>query len=479
MDYPSGEKSAMMRSEVKKDDCHGWFRIAIVLFSVSIVLFFLVSLFGMLPEDVSAVPCGNACSVELVESIPTNLTFPTGSPKHKSTIDAWTDLIQSAEQTIDIAAFYWSLRNDDLKPPVNASHPGQKIFDTLKAVAKEKDLKIRIVVDIKEDKISNDTEMLEEEGLAEVRRIDMAKLFGSGVLHTKMWLVDGKHFAVGSANLDWRSLTEVKELSAVMKDCPCYADDMAKIFEVYWEMAQPDSKVPSKWPASLATTFNKDTPLKLLVNNTITETYLSSSPPSFCPEGRTGDIDAILDVMDKAKEFIDISVMSYLPMWEFSPKPIFWNDIDAKLRERALNGRVKVRLLTGYWKHTHDATAGFLQSLAALNNTPLMDVEVRQFVVPLNEFPVQYSRVNHCKFMITENAAYVGTSNWSADYFNDTGGIGFIINNTKTQDVSTGSTTTTTSQSFESQLRAVFERDWSSKYVYPVVVPYSVSPPIG
>lgn len=87
---------------------------------------------------------------------------------------------------------------------------GQKIFDTLKAVAKEKDLKIRIVVDIKEDKISNDTEMLEEEGLAEVRRIDMAKLFGSGVLHTKMWLVDGKHFAVGSANLDWRSLTEVR-----------------------------------------------------------------------------------------------------------------------------------------------------------------------------------------------------------------------------------------------------------------------------
>ncbi|PIK60163.1 putative phospholipase D3 [Apostichopus japonicus] len=99
--------------------------------------------------------------------------------------------------------------------------------------------------------------------------------------------------------------------------------------------------------------------------------FMKSSPPSFCPEGRTGDIDAILDVMDKAKEFIDISVMSYLPMWEFSPKPIFWNDIDAKLRERALNGHVKVRLLTGYWKHTHEATAGFLQSLAALNNTRL------------------------------------------------------------------------------------------------------------
>lgn len=31
----------------------------------------------------------------------------------------------------------------------------------------------------------------------------------SGVLHTKMWLVDKKHFYIGSANLDWRSLTQV------------------------------------------------------------------------------------------------------------------------------------------------------------------------------------------------------------------------------------------------------------------------------
>lgn len=430
-------------------------------------------------DNIPVVPCGDTCSIQLVESIPSDMTFPAGSPRHTSIVEAWCDLIQSAEETIDIAAFYWSLRDDDLKPYVNASHPGQKLFDTLIEVTKKRKLKVRIVVDAKQDKLS-DTRILEEEGVAEVRRIDMEKLIGGGVLHTKMWLVDSKHFSVGSANLDWRSLTEVKEVSAIVRDCPCYGDDLSKIFEIYWDMAEPGAKIPSDWPSSLSTQYNKDTPLKLFINHTETTTYLASSPPQFCPEGRTTDIDAILDVMDKATEFIDIEVMTYLPMEEFGSQSFFWDTIDAKLRERAFGGRLKVRLMTGYWNHTDDATAGFLQSLAALKNSGLMNIEVRQFVVPLNSFPVNYSRVNHCKFMVTDNAAYVGTSNWAADYFTDTGGIGLIINNTVDSSGSSQENTENfTSESFQSQLRAVFERDWSSKYVYPVTVSKLDPPPLG
>ena len=46
-------------------------------------------------------------------------------------------------------------------------------------------------------------------GAAEVRNVNFTRLWGAGVLHTKLWLVDGKHFYVGSANMDWRSLTQV------------------------------------------------------------------------------------------------------------------------------------------------------------------------------------------------------------------------------------------------------------------------------
>lgn len=36
----------------------------------------------------------------------------------------------------------------------------------------------------------------------------MGRLTG-GVLHSKFWVVDGQHVYVGSANMDWRSLTQV------------------------------------------------------------------------------------------------------------------------------------------------------------------------------------------------------------------------------------------------------------------------------
>lgn len=46
-------------------------------------------------------------------------------------------------------------------------------------------------------------------GLAEVRSLNFSKWFGSGVLHTKLWNVDDTHFYIGSANMDWRALTQV------------------------------------------------------------------------------------------------------------------------------------------------------------------------------------------------------------------------------------------------------------------------------
>ena len=43
------------------------------------------------------------------------------------------------------------------------------------------------------------------------RSVNFTKLMGAGVLHTKLWIIDHQHFYVGSANMDWRSLTEVSK----------------------------------------------------------------------------------------------------------------------------------------------------------------------------------------------------------------------------------------------------------------------------
>lgn len=62
--------------------------------------------------------------------------------------------------------------------------------------------------------------------------MDFEQLLGSGILHTKMWIIDKKHVYVGSANMDWRALTQIKELGFLAMDCPAIALDLAKIFDV-------------------------------------------------------------------------------------------------------------------------------------------------------------------------------------------------------------------------------------------------------
>lgn len=61
--------------------------------------------------------------------------------------------------------------------------------------------------------------------------------------------------------------------------------------------------------------------------------------------------------------------------------------------------------------------------------------------------------------MVTDSVAYIGTSNWSGDYFINTAGIGFVAKDTvhERQDNVT---------TIRSQLESVFERDWNSKYAH-------------
>lgn len=58
---------------------------------------------------------------------------------------------------------------------------------------------------------------------------------------------------------------------------------------------------------------------------------------------------------------------------------------------------------------------------------------------------------------MTDQIAYIGTSNWSGDYFINTAGIGFVSQDSvhdRTDNVTT----------LRSQLASIFDRDWNSKY---------------
>lgn len=86
-------------------------------------------------------------------------------------------------------------------------------------------------------------------GSVEVKSLNFSALMadGQGILHTKMFMVDRKHFYVGSNNYDWRSFTQVKEMGVLVRDCPVLAEDMGKIMDVYWQLGGQNKSVPDRY----------------------------------------------------------------------------------------------------------------------------------------------------------------------------------------------------------------------------------------
>nr|XP_025975842.1 phospholipase D3 [Dromaius novaehollandiae] len=402
-------------------------------------------------------PCSDPCRIVLVESIPEGMTYGGNGPVNPSTFDTWMSLIGSTEHSLDIAAFYWTMTNEDTHTQEPSAAQGEQIMEELLKLP-QSGISVRVAVNIPSSKSPlHDLQALAQSGAA-VRAVDMPRLT-SGVLHTKLWVADGTHLYIGSANMDWRSLTQVKELGIAVYNCSCLAQDLSKVFEAYWALGLPDASIPVPWPANYSTAFNMETPLELRLNETGAGVYFSSAPPALCAPGRTEDLRALLSVIDGAEEFVHIAVMSYQPTMEFSHPQRFWPVIDNHLRKAVYERKVQVRLLVGCWRHSKAAMFPFLKSLAAVaDNKTHYSMEVRLFVVPASaaQAKIPYARVNHNKYMVTEKVAYIGTSNWSGDYFVRTAGSALVVNETGG---GAGGTAT-----LRGQLQAVFERDWSSQY---------------
>ena len=66
---------------------------------------------------------------------------------------------------------------------------------------------------------TNDTAELKKIKGIEIRTLDMEALIGAGIIHTKMWIVDGQQMYLGSANMDWRSYTEVQIVLYIYVGC--------------------------------------------------------------------------------------------------------------------------------------------------------------------------------------------------------------------------------------------------------------------
>ncbi|XP_030073670.1 5'-3' exonuclease PLD3 [Microcaecilia unicolor] len=431
-----------------------------MLFQLLIFPFLLVTPMAM-PEVIPNQDnkCDDPCRWVLVESIPEGMIYNESITSNPSIYQAWLNLIRSANSSMDIASFYWTLTNEDTETSEPTASQGEEILQELLRLP-QRGVVLRIVVNPPSSPgQKNDLQALTQSG-ALIRVVELPKLTG-GVLHTKFLVVDGKHMFIGSANMDWRSLTQVKELGATVYNCSCLVKDLQKIFQAYWALGVPNASIPSPWPEEYSTSYNKDTPLAVTLNSTSSQIYLSSAPPALCAQGRTEDLQAILSIIDDARVFVYVAVMDYIPTMEFSHPKKYWPEIDDHLRKAAYERKVHIRLLISCWHHTEPFMFPFLRSLAAMrDNKTHYDIDVKLFIVPTTaaQARIPYARVNHNKYLVTDKVAYIGTSNWSGDYFVQTAGSALIVNQTGVATASDGQAMV------QKQLQDVFERDWNSEY---------------
>ncbi|XP_060610712.2 5'-3' exonuclease PLD4 isoform X1 [Anolis sagrei] len=397
------------------------------------------------------------CNFQLVESLPWDMPYGPNSSAAKPLYQAWMELLNMTQESIHMASYYWTLTGEDIGVNDTSSKQGEDILKKFESLLL-KNISVFIATSLPPKiKQSTDLEVLERKG-AHVKRINFGRLT-QGVLHTKFWIVDMKHIFLGSANVDWRSLTQVKELGVLIINCSSLANDLWKTFKTYWDLGEPNATIPSPWPSNYSTNINREKPLEIHFNGTSTKAYFSASPSSFCPGGRTFDLVTVLDVIYDAEEFVYISMMEYFPTSRFSHPPRYWPPIDNALRNAALGHNILIRLLVSCWIHTDPSMFHFLKSLSVLNNPSTnITIEVKIFIVPIgNHSNIPYARLNHNKYMVTEKATYVGTSNWAEEYFTNTAGVGLIVSQSSIDPAKKTPT-------IQEQLKILFERDWNSRY---------------
>lgn len=68
-------------------------------------------------------PMRSLCRLVLVESTPQDLPFAAGSPSAQPLAQAWLQLLDTAQESVHVASYYWSLTGNDIGVNDSSSQP--------------------------------------------------------------------------------------------------------------------------------------------------------------------------------------------------------------------------------------------------------------------------------------------------------------------------------------------------------------------
>jgi phospholipase D3/4 len=464
----------------------------------------------------STLPAARAC---LVESIPKGLEDLRGTPGVHYTEDVLVRLTSAARSTIDLTAMYWALLPDPASEDEKGFTPsqfadmgagaGEALYQALRDAA-ARGVHIRILQSPGFSGQKQESEALREKfpGRISIHSIDMSEWYGGGIMHQKMWVFDGRHLYLGSANMDWKSISQVKEIGVAVEDCPELAADAARYFNAWWafsaltgssvEVFDPIARICRRVPpwsslapaarreksplagTDFATRYNHDTPLRIELGGEQCDVFLTGCPREVCGSGRTWDEEGLVYTIDDSRKSVCLCVMDFVPTSLFKRQseggprgdepaiptdtPVWWPSLFNALLSAVLTRKVYVRLLVSKWADTSNLIEPFLIALQKAADAGRADrrmtagqLEIKRFIVPgwdstsgaFRKYP-GHTRVNHTKYIVTDRRVNLGTSNMTWDYFASTAGSSF--NSSHPALVRT--------------LQAVFDRDWASSYAW-------------
>ncbi|CAN6177334.1 unnamed protein product [Urochloa humidicola] len=488
------------------------------------------ALWGPPPAGAAA----DTCKAWLVQSFPTDMPHLRRVPGVLSTGDVLQWLSGNATKSLDILAQYWQFLAQPDNPKSGdygysdsdmkqfGADEGRQVYKALENAADRK-IKIRIV---QHSGFAPDFDQESADlaaGRPNVQNVTLLfeEWWGSGVVHAKVWISDKKDVYIGSANNDWKSLTQVKELGIYFAGCP----QIAKAVEVYfqnlqslstlnattytkdvwdkqWQVSrkvpcwshflQPKERCRSPIPPSVDIPYTDgypalanpemiDVPFETPGYKKSTQerykSYLSFAPPEVTfgkfQADEQGWVDTIKSV--KVGGIVRMNTMDWLGQSQYATQTVYWTSLSSAISEVVFSKNATVRLLVAYWTHFIPNTENYLKSLLYSNilcasskyNHCGGKVEIKYYVVPgYNETGPALSQGgtatgNRYPGFTRVNHGKYAVSNVRANI-----GTSNLIWDYfyTTAGVSFG----TYNPSIVSQLQDIFDADWYSPYTVPV-----------
>lgn len=386
-------------------------------------------------------------AIEIVESAPIETEIDEADLRNAAQV--WVEMVERAEESLDLAEFYVSNKAGGALEPV------------IEAVVAAAGRGVR--VQLLTEKSFYDTypetiDRLRQIDGIEVRLFDIRGKTG-GVLHAKYFIVDRRELFLGSQNFDWRALEHIHEIGLRVVS-ESLALTLGRLFESDWALAggeaPPIPEAADRDGDGLADGVDPtpDTPTwEEEPGIGITRAYLVASPPGLNPKGIPAAEGELVRLIGSAEREIVVQLLSYSPT---DRQGRFYPTIDNALRDAASRG-VQVKMILSDWNKRRPGI-DYLKSLSLLPN-----VQIRLSTIPpWSEGFIPYARVEHCKYMVVDRTTlWVGTSNWSKDYFHDSRNVEMVV----------------ASDSLAQRLRAVFEAGWRGPYTYPLRVDIDYPPP--